>query len=145
MATICIDCLRGEGEGATFSKKKTICNQCRWKRRKKRMELEVLGVGRKGGRLPDTLGTRFPRATDFHTLWSPKNGYPRGHYFNNGEFRETLRQGLFVMGMIVRSREKKYVVCGDGSANLVLKKRGYPLKARFPEQWLTEINGRARR
>ena len=83
--------------------------------------------------------------TDFHVLWSPRNGYRRGRYFNNSEFKATLEDGLFALGMIVKAREKKFVVCGSGSENLELKKRDYPLKAKFPEQWLVEINGRARR
>ena len=138
---VCLDCLGKEEDGAKFSPNRKVCNQCRWKRRKIRAELE----GRMGGKSPEKIGVRFPRVTDFHILWSPKNGYPRGHYFNNGEFVETLEAGMFALGMIVKSREKKFVVCGEGRANLELKKRDYPLNARFPKQWLKEINGRARR
>ena len=137
----CLDCLGKEEDGAKFSPNRKVCNQCRWTRRKIRVELE----GRMGGKSPEKIGVRFPRVTDFHILWSPKSEYPRGHYFGNGEFVETLKAGLFTMGMIVRSRDKKYVVCGSGSADLWLKKLGYPLNAVFPEQWLVQVDGQARR
>ena len=79
--------------------------------------------------------------TCFHTLWCPNSEYPKDHYFSNGDFKTTLENGLFTLGMIVSNRGKKHVVCGDGHASLKLKKLDYPTGTRFPKQWLTEAEG----
>ena len=79
--------------------------------------------------------------TRFYTLWCPNNEYPKDHRFSNGDFKATLENGLFTLGMIVSNRGKKHVVCGDGHASLKLKKLDYPTGTRFPKQWLTEAEG----
>lgn len=84
------------------------------------------------------------RGVDYLILWCPRLEYPKMHHFSSGEFIATLEQGYMTPGMIVGCNDKRYVVCVDGRSSLRIKKMGYPEDVKFPEQWLTEVNGRAR-
>lgn len=116
------------------------CNGCVNLRKKKRREAVRSGrilAGRKGA-------AKRPMRGSVWVLWCPNGDYPRGSYFNNSEFRETLNEGYWPLGMLVEIKEQKYAVCGSGIAMRTWKRLGYPLNIEWPEQTLAEVNGRAR-
>ena len=116
------------------------CTECVWKRDKRRKKAIKEGNILKGR--PGAV--KRPRKGSVWVLWTPNNEYPRGNYFNNSEFMDTLKAGVWTLGMLVKIQEQKYAVCGNGVVMRTMKQLGYPLGVSLPEQSLIEVNGRAR-
>lgn len=116
------------------------CTGCVWKRNKARLEANKEGTILKGRR----DAAKRPMRDSVWVLWCPNGDYPRDSYFNNSEFRETLNEGYWPLGMLVKIKEQKYAVCGSGVMARTWKQLGYPLNIEWPEQTLAEVNGRAR-
>ena len=118
------------------------CAECKYKRDKARYKsfaegTELIPKGSKEK-------VKRPRKGSVWVLWCPNNKYPRGSFFNNSEFKDTLSEGYWPLGMLVKIQEQKYAVCGNGVVMRTLKQLGYPLEVELPKQSLNEVNGRAR-
>ena len=81
----------------------------------------------------------FGRNTVVEIVKCPNNEYPKGNRFRSGDFHNTLQAGHWTLGMVVKIEGKKYAVCGNGIVMRTLKRLGYPLDVRLPQQWLTEV------
>jgi len=145
---ICVTCGKTD-EVVSFATKKrkdgTLyhyrqCTECVWKRTKRRRAAERAGWTIKSKR----GAVKRIKQGSVHVLWCPNNEYPKGNYFNNGEFMDTLKAGVWTLGMLIKIQEQKYCVCGNGFVMRTLKQLNYPLGIDLPEQSLVEVNGRAR-
>ena len=148
MIRICIRCGKTDKE-VRFDRQvrpngtvyiRPVCGQCIWKYNKKRAGLVRQGL------IPQGIPGRAkrPMRGSVYVLWCPNEEYPRGNFFNNAEFRETLNEGYWPLGMLIKIKEQKYAVCGSGVVMKTWRQLNYPLNVEWPEQWLIEINGRAR-
>jgi hypothetical protein len=116
------------------------CAECKYKKDKARQKAQAEGTVLKGRKQM----AKRPRISSVWVLWCPKDAYQRGSFFNRSEFKATLREGYWPLGMLVKIREQKYAVCGSGVVARTWKRLGYPLNVEWTEQWLMEVNGRAR-
>ena len=67
----------------------------------------------------------------------PHNEYSPHSTFDGGDFRASLKAGVWTLGMIVDIDKKRFAVCGYGVVARTLKRLDY--KARLRPQWLMEV------
>ena len=74
----------------------------------------------------------YRRGNLVRVLSCPHNEYQGPFYCN--DFRDTLLDGFWTLGMVVSINGKKYAVCGNGVVMRTMKRRGYPLDVKLPSQ-----------
>ena len=126
--SICIACGKTDDE-VYFGGQYARCGECRWKLRVRSREGKTHKV--------KPAKVKYARSTVVEVIRCPHNEYQRHSTFDGGDFKESLKAGVWTLGMIVEINKKRYAVCGNGVVARTLKRLDY--KARLRRQWLMEV------
>ena len=126
--SICIACGKTDDE-VYFGGQYARCGECRWK----------LRVRSRAGKTHKTrpAKVKYMKTTVVKVIQCPHNEYPQDSVFAGGDFRASLKAGVWTLGMIVEINKKRYAVCGNGVVARTLKRLDY--KAKLRRQWLMEV------
>ncbi len=128
MTSICIACGKTDDE-VYFGGQYARCGECRWKLRGR----SRAGRSHKARRAK----VKYGRTTVVEVVKCPHNEYAKHAQFDGGDFRTSLKAGVWTLGMVVEINKKQYAVCGNGVVARTLKRLDY--EARLRPQWLMEV------